>query len=275
VKAYTPWEVPHWAYAGSSRRYFDFGVNGKIAPWGAERNLHHYGSGINSVPLLAYRLFPNDSIALRAGFAASLGALASIDPATGAPSMGFHGDPSLLVREPYSADHGVGLATAAAGWGCYLHQDEELGYIVGYGCDAANTSAAAGSAVAVNATLRDAYRQSVYVGPLGLWLRSRNAPIGSVEWAADGLDAGSTGTLTVRLDAPPPSNAAAAGGAKGAKACRGPYSAVRLVIATPAALPSMRVSSWAWADPAVAPPLVRGAFELPCDALSASIKYTR
>ena len=24
TKAYTPWEVPHWAYQGASRRYWDF-----------------------------------------------------------------------------------------------------------------------------------------------------------------------------------------------------------------------------------------------------------
>ena len=94
TKAYTPWEVPHWAYQGASRRYWDFDYNAKSNRWASERVLHHYGSGINSeVLLVAHKLFPNDTIALRAGYAAAVGQLSQINARTGAPSMGLHGDP--------------------------------------------------------------------------------------------------------------------------------------------------------------------------------------
>ncbi|EOD29360.1 hypothetical protein EMIHUDRAFT_463031 [Emiliania huxleyi CCMP1516] len=37
--------VPHWAYCGSARRYWDFTINGKTQ-WGNEREFHHYGPGV-------------------------------------------------------------------------------------------------------------------------------------------------------------------------------------------------------------------------------------
>ena len=40
--------VPHWAYCGSARRYWDFVINGKTQ-WGNEREFHHYGSTLNAV----------------------------------------------------------------------------------------------------------------------------------------------------------------------------------------------------------------------------------
>ena len=62
TKAYTPWDVPLWAYAGSSRRYWDTQINGLYVLGPTERALHHYGSGINARVLLdAYWLFPNDT----------------------------------------------------------------------------------------------------------------------------------------------------------------------------------------------------------------------
>ena len=48
--------MPHWAYCGSARRYWDFVINGKLV-WGNEREFHHYGSTLNAIPVLDhYRL---------------------------------------------------------------------------------------------------------------------------------------------------------------------------------------------------------------------------
>lgn len=252
VKAYTPWETAHWAYHGSSRRYWDFAINGKTTTFGTERALQHYGSGINSACLLqAYRAWPNDTVALRAGYAATQGSLAMINPLTGAPSMALHGDPSLLTADPYSADWGVGFAVATDGFGCYIHSDAALhnGAVRGFGCDVT-----VGDGGVLMATARDAYRRSIYVGPLGLWLQSRNGPFAGVAWDAVGR------TLTVTVDA-------AASGA----ACAA-YSKMRVVVSMPAQQP--RISAWTWQTPALPPPLLRGAFELPCDTTSFTLSYS-
>ena len=92
-----------------------------------EREFHHYGSGL--------RLLPNDTLALRAGFAASLGAFAAVDVETGAPSMAFHADPARLAWYDYSGDHGQNAFGALRESGCFVDNATEPGLLVGFGCD--------------------------------------------------------------------------------------------------------------------------------------------
>ena len=100
--------LPHWAYSGSARRYWDFVIKGKTS-LGNEREFHHYGSSLNAVAVLdAYRAYPGRGYLLRLGAAALLGHLSNIHP-SGAASMAWHGDPSLLRRDAYSGDYGIGL----------------------------------------------------------------------------------------------------------------------------------------------------------------------
>ncbi|HET7038915.1 MAG TPA: DUF5695 domain-containing protein, partial [Gemmatimonadales bacterium] len=47
ILGYMP-TVPHWGYNGSARRYWDFVYAGKLRR--VERQLHHYGSGLNAIP---------------------------------------------------------------------------------------------------------------------------------------------------------------------------------------------------------------------------------
>ena len=55
--------LPHWGYNGNARRYWDFLYGGKIRR--IERQLHHYGSGLNAIPVLAhYREHPDDEYLL-------------------------------------------------------------------------------------------------------------------------------------------------------------------------------------------------------------------
>ena len=56
-----------------------------------------------------FRMFPNDTLSLRAGYASVVGQLTNINAATGFPSMGLHGDPSMLTQDTYSADFGTGF----------------------------------------------------------------------------------------------------------------------------------------------------------------------
>src|ERR1019366_7346127 len=50
ILGYDP-AIPHWGYNGSARRYWDFIFAAKDRR--LERQLHHYGSGLNAIPLLA------------------------------------------------------------------------------------------------------------------------------------------------------------------------------------------------------------------------------
>jgi len=70
--------LPHWGYNGNARRYWDFLYGGKIRR--IERQLHHYGSGLNAIPVLAhYREHPDDEYLLRVGYGGTMGALSNID----------------------------------------------------------------------------------------------------------------------------------------------------------------------------------------------------
>ena len=67
ILAYDP-AIPSWGYNGSARRYWDFiyGADPKYSR--IERQLHHYGSGLNAIPLLQeYREHPDDLYLLRVG----------------------------------------------------------------------------------------------------------------------------------------------------------------------------------------------------------------
>ena len=76
---------------------------------GNERVLHHYAGALNAVPLMKHFMKNSDRLFyLRLGVAGMMGSLTNIQP-HGGPSMGFHGDPSLLRPDGYSADWGIGF----------------------------------------------------------------------------------------------------------------------------------------------------------------------
>src|SRR3546814_14860490 len=63
ILGYDP-TIPSWAYNGNARRYWDFLYGGKYAR--IERQIHHYGSALNAVPLFdAFRRDPADLHLLR------------------------------------------------------------------------------------------------------------------------------------------------------------------------------------------------------------------
>ena len=79
ILAYDP-AIPSWGYNGSARRYWDFiyGADPKYSR--IERQLHHYGSGLNAIPLLEeYRAHPDDLYLLRVGYGGVMGPLTNID----------------------------------------------------------------------------------------------------------------------------------------------------------------------------------------------------
>jgi hypothetical protein len=160
ILGYDP-TLPHWGYNGSARRYWDFVYAGKYAR--IERQLHHYGSGINAIPVLAtYRENPDDFYLLRVGYGGTLGALTNIDQ-EGFASAAFHSFPDMLKFDPYTADYGPNFFGHAVNTGTYVVQHPEFAWLAFGG----NIDAHKG---VVRVTPLDSFRSRVYLAPLGLWL---------------------------------------------------------------------------------------------------------
>lgn len=126
ILAYMP-TLPHWGYNGSARRYWDFVYGGKLSR--IERQLHHYGSALNSIPVSdAYRENPNDFYLLRVGHAGAMGALANVTQDGFGPAA-FHSYPSTLANDGITGDYGSGFFGYAVNSGTYIVKHPEFGYV--------------------------------------------------------------------------------------------------------------------------------------------------
>ena len=153
--------VPHWGYNGSARRYWDFIYAAKYSR--IERQLHHYGSGINAIPMLAeYREHPEDFHLLRAGYGGVMGALTDIDE-QGFDAPAFHSFPDMLRFDPLSGDNGPNFFGHAWNTGTYVANHPDFGWI----CFGGNISVS-GDEVTVEP--KDASRTRFYLAPAALWL---------------------------------------------------------------------------------------------------------
>jgi hypothetical protein len=171
ILGYDP-TVPHWGYNGSARRYWDFLYAAKYSR--IERQLHHYGSGINAIPLLAqYRETPDDFYLLRVGYGGTMGALTNIDQ-EGFASAAFHGFPDMLKFDPLSGDYGTNFFGHAVNTGTYVVQHPEFGWLAFGG----NIQELGKS---VKVTPLDSFRSRVYLAPFGLWLTLESGEFRSVE----------------------------------------------------------------------------------------------
>jgi hypothetical protein len=161
ILGYMP-TLPHWGYNGNARRYWDF-IYG-AAPGGTiERQIHHYGSGINAVPVLhEFREHPDDTYLLRIGYGGAMGALAAIDEG-GFPSAAFHADPAKLRWDNYIGDYGPNFYGHAVSTGTYVINHPDYGWQAFGGNVRAN-----GNTITVD-TL-DSLRRRIYIAPLGLYI---------------------------------------------------------------------------------------------------------
>lgn len=160
ITGYMP-AIPSWGYNGSARRYWDFLYGGKVER--LERQLHHYGSGINAIPVLdAYRRDPHDLYLLRIGSGGTMGAISGIDQ-EGFASAAFHSYPDMLSFDPYTGDYGPNFFGHAWTAGTYVAKDPEFGWI-SFGGNLRQL----GSEIRIDP--RDSFRQRVYIAPFGLWL---------------------------------------------------------------------------------------------------------
>ncbi|MGA9978282.1 MAG: DUF5695 domain-containing protein [Candidatus Sulfotelmatobacter sp.] len=171
ILGYDP-AIPHWGYNGSARRYWDFIFAAKDRR--LERQLHHYGSGLNAIPVLAeYREHPEDFHLLRVGYGGTMGALTDIDQ-DGFASAAFHGFPDMLKPDPYSGDYGPNFFGHAWNTATYLVNHPVFGWIA-FGGNVKTQ----GKVVTV--TPRDSFRARVYIASLGLWLTLDAGEFESVE----------------------------------------------------------------------------------------------
>ena len=176
ILGYDP-AIPHWGYNGSARRYWDFIFAAKYRR--LERQLHHYGSGLNAIPLLAeYRQHPDDLYLLRVGYAGTMGVLTDID-SDGFVFPAFHAFPDMLRWDPVSGDNGPNFFGHAWNTATYVVNHPEFGWLAFGG----NITLAEG---VVRVVPLDSSRTRFYLAPLGLWLTLDAGSITSFE-----LDIGS------------------------------------------------------------------------------------
>jgi len=162
ILAYDP-AIPNWGYNGSARRYWDFiyGADPKYSR--IERQLHHYGSGLNAIPLLQeYREHPNDLYLLRVGYGGVMGPLTNVDQ-KGFASAAFHSFPDMMRFDPYTGDYGPNFFGHAVNTGTYLIHDDAMGWI----CFGGNVTERKGI---VHVTVLDSSRDRLFIAPLALWI---------------------------------------------------------------------------------------------------------
>ncbi|KAI7362825.1 hypothetical protein KC336_g21646, partial [Hortaea werneckii] len=168
IRGYMP-TIAHWGWNGNARRYWDFLYAGDIKLARIERQIHHYGSGLNALPLLHnYRQAadPESMEAiydLRVGYGGIQGPLSNID-AGGFGSMAFHSYPDTLRWDAYSGDYGPNFLGHVLGAATYLLDHPIFGWISFGG----NVHQDNGSVIVVEP--KDMLRKRIFVAPVSLWV---------------------------------------------------------------------------------------------------------
>lgn len=184
ILAYMP-VIPHWAYNGNARRYWDFLYGGKLQR--IERMIHHYGSALNAIPLLIdYRKNPADFYLLRAGYGGLMGSISNITKDGFAPAA-FHAYPSTLKNDGITGDYGSGFFGYAVNTSSYVLQHPEFGWLAFGG----NLKMAKNI---IDVKLTTAAKSSVYLAPIGLWISLDAGRISSLQYNI------STGEVKLNLE---------------------------------------------------------------------------
>lgn len=184
ILGYDP-TIPSWGYNGNARRYWDFLYGGKYSR--IERQIHHYGSALNAVPLFdAYRADPKDLHLLRVAYGGMMGGITNIDQ-TGFSSAAFHAWPDMMKWDPISGDYGMGFYGHALTAATYLVNDPTFGWL-GFGGDV--TQGKDG----VQIQPRDGARARVFVAPAGAWITLDAGKIANVVYTP------ANGAISVMLD---------------------------------------------------------------------------
>lgn len=154
--------------------------------------LHHYGSSLNSLPMIDAFLHSNhhpptsasnaDNATahaahatqsfhdLRIGYGGHMGVLTNIHR-DGFGSMGFHAWPETLAWDGYSGDFGAGYLGHVVGSVCVLVLHERWGWL-GFGGNVVGEEGGGGGGgivggVKVKVQPKDTVRRKIYVAPMG------------------------------------------------------------------------------------------------------------
>ncbi|KAK5174560.1 uncharacterized protein LTR77_001641 [Saxophila tyrrhenica] len=169
IRGYMP-TIPHWGWNGNARRYWDFLYAGSIDLARIERQIHHYGSGLNALPMLDnYRRHADpqslDAIYdLRIGYGGNQGPLTNIDE-DGFGSMAFHSYPDTLIWDAYSGDYGPNFLGHVLGAATYLVDHPTFGW-VSFGGNVKVSE----DGLMVRCEPRDAVRRRIFVAAISLWV---------------------------------------------------------------------------------------------------------
>lgn len=173
ILGYDP-AIPNWGYNGNARRYWDFLYGGKTAR--IERQIHHYGSTLNAVPLFdAYRANPSDLHLLRVAYGGLLGGITNIDR-DGFSSAAFHAWPDMMRWDAYSGDYGMGFYGHAYATATYVLKDPTFGWL-GFG---GNLQVEKNGAVRI--TPKDSARTRLFVAPARAWITLEAGKIDSASY---------------------------------------------------------------------------------------------
>ena len=164
ILGYMP-TIPHWGYNGNARRYWDFLYGGAPGPTSRiERQFHHYGSGLNAIPVLSeYRDHPDDFYLLRVGYGGTDGRAVQYRP--GRLRVRRRSTRSLL-RSNGTPIPAITARTSSAT--PIIRRPMSLITRSSAGRPSAATSQAVGDWVQVQPL--DSFRMRVYIAPRGLWL---------------------------------------------------------------------------------------------------------
>ena len=167
IRGYMP-TVPHWGWNGNARRYWDFLYAGEPALARYERQIHHYGSGLNALPMLDHYRRREDPQSLdaiyelRVGYGGNQGPLTNID-AGGFGAMAFHSYPETLRWDAYSGDYGPNFAGHVMGAATYLIEHPAFGWVSFGG----NLEQKDGLVVVEP---RDSARKRFFIASVSLWV---------------------------------------------------------------------------------------------------------
>lgn len=172
VLAYMP-TMPHWAYNGNARRYWDFLYGGKLSR--VERQIHHYGSALNAIPMLkAYQNSPDDFHLLKVGYGGLLGGISNITKDGFGPAA-FHSFPQTLEIDYLSGDYGSGFFGYAINSASYLTKTADFGW-VSFGGNIKNDSDT------IEMILTTAAKNKVFIAPEGLLITLDAGSINKVDY---------------------------------------------------------------------------------------------
>ena len=163
ILAYMP-AIPHWAYNGNAHRYWDFLYGGKSGKTSrVERQIHHYGSALNAIPVLHhYRKHPDNFHLLKIGYGGLLGSISNVTQDGFGPAA-FHSFPSTLKIDGISGDYGPGFYGYAVNSSTYLTDQEDLGWLA-FGGNLTQKD----NIITVELTI--ATKSRIYIAPKKLWL---------------------------------------------------------------------------------------------------------